>query len=85
MTLIWLWIGLCSMSHAQQTDPVQAGADALRSENFPWYNSESNMAQITESSNTQSAASAQRGSVTVRAERQTTATQNNWSGWIKEL
>ena len=82
VVLTWLWLALCSMGQAQQNDPVQAGADALKSENFPWYNSDSNTARIMEPSNTQSAASAKRGSVTARAKRPPT-TPTTWGGWLK--
>ena len=75
------WVMTGGMTHAQQTDPVVAGSSALKGGDFPWYDSDSNMAQPVESPNTRSAASANRGSITARATPKPAANTNAWSAW----
>lgn len=69
---------------AQQPDPVEIGAEALQGGKFPWYESDSNMAQPVESPNTKLAASADRGLVPAN-KVQPAANPTSWAGWFQQL
>ncbi|MCH2181234.1 MAG: hypothetical protein MK108_04445 [Mariniblastus sp.] len=73
------------MTHAQQTDPVEAGSTALKDGKFPWYDSDSNTAKPIESAHSRSAASANRGAVTPHAKSAPAVNAQNWGSWIKQL
>lgn len=82
--LTWSFVAMLGTAKAQQTDPVEMGAEALKGGKFPWYESDSNTAQPVESPNTKSAASANRR--LVRAKKvQPVATPTSWSGWFQQL
>ncbi len=78
------FVALLGTANAQQTDPVEIGAEALKDGKFPWYASDSNTAQTVESPNTKSAASANRGLVPAK-KVQPAATPTSWAGWLQQL